>query len=336
MARYAAGIDLGGTKILTGIFEASRGLIARVKLPTCPEDGPERVVERMTGSLLQLCNEHNLEIRELEGLATGSPGVIDSERRTVYNAPNLGWKEFPLGKKLEEKLGIPVWIDNDANLAALAEYQYGYQKKYAVLIYLTASTGVGGGIIIDGQIYRGFRGGAGEFGHMTLFPNGIKCKCGNVGCLETVASGTAVAREAKALVEAGRGKAILNLAGGRLDNIDARLVAQAALDGDQEARELLNKAFDYLGIGIASLVNVFDPQAVVLGGGLASIKELWLDRIWQQVRARAFAHLLEGLEILPSALGSLSGLMGCRALLETKLGFLEGATGEILKGRGDS
>ncbi len=306
-----AGIDLGGTKILTGLFSEEGSLLEEKIAATFPEQGFGAVVEKMAQSVEGLMDQRQGEWW-LKGLAVASPGPLDCRTGVVYEAPNLGWKAAPLGQALGQRLGVPVWVENDANLAALGECRFGYPGLYSVMLYVTVSTGVGGGIIIDDQIYRGADGGAGEFGHMTILPDGPICGCGNYGCLEALASGKAVAARAREGVDRGECLVIAEEARRQNREIDGRMVSEMAVAGDAEACRIMDQALGYLGIGIANLVNLFNPQTIVVGGGMANHPGL-LAAVREVVDRRAFKHLTDKLEILPSRLGYRAGLMGCLA-----------------------
>lgn len=307
-----AGVDLGGTKILIGLFDGQGRLLGERLTLTRPAQGFESVLDRIISGTGELMQEFSSGYKLL-GAAVGAPGPVDNRTGLVYEAPNLRWKEIPLGEVLQEALRVPVWVENDANLAALGEYTYSYPMEYEVLLYLTVSTGIGGGVIINGEIYRGSDGGAGEFGHMTILPRGPVCGCGNHGCLEALASGTAVARIAREEVSQGRCVALREAVKGRCEDIDARLVSEVAGSGDPEAGRIMDEAIDYLGIGVANLVSLFNPRVIVIGGGLSSYTGL-LDRVEKVVKERTFDRLNENLKILPARLGGRAGLMGCLAL----------------------
>ncbi|MGE5370766.1 MAG: ROK family protein [Solirubrobacterales bacterium] len=307
-----AGIDLGGTKILSGIFGDAGEVLGTDERPTPCDCGPDGVVGCMMESLGGLLGQLNLSPGDLKGLVVGSPGPLDPETGIVHQTPNLpGWEQVPLAAMLTGRLKIPVALENDANLAALAEQAIGYAGRHQVLLYLTVSTGIGGGLILGGSIFHGAHGAAGEFGHMTVEPNGPMCNCQNRGCLEMMASGTAVARAGRLLVGGGYAGRLAELTGDDPSLIDARMVAEAARQGDGAAERILLEAFDYLGIGIANLVNALNPNAVVLGGGLMQVGERYYERIWEQLRQRTYPRLRHGLEILPSRLGPAAGLLGC-------------------------
>lgn len=312
-----AGVDLGGTKILAGIFDDRGQTLGKSQIPTEAARGLDAVLEKLTGLIAELRSRY-APGDKLRGVVVAAPGPLNSETGVVYEAPNLKWRDVPLREMLQEILQVPVWIDNDGNLAALGEYTYGYPQEYRMLLYLTVSTGIGGGIIINGEIYRGIDGGAGEFGHMTIVRDGPVCGCGNRGCLEALASGTAVARAAREEVSRGRMAALREAVKGCLENIDARLVAELAAAGDGEAVRLMEEAIGYLGIGVANLVNLFNPQAIVIGGGMSGYRGLF-PRVEKAVKERSYSSLSRNLKILPARLGSEAGLMGCLALAGRKI-----------------
>ncbi|NMA63813.1 MAG: ROK family protein [Syntrophomonadaceae bacterium] len=316
---WMAGIDLGGTKILTGLADADGRLVAEVEVATCAEQGSAAVVGRMAETVKQLLEQVGAEEEELAGMVAASPGPLNPVTGVVYYPPNLGWCEFPLREALADIFPVPIEIENDASLAALAEYRYGYGGRYDPLLYMTVSTGVGGGIVIDGSIYHGAGGAAGEFGHMKLLPDGPLCGCGCRGCLETLASGTAMARQARELAERGQGKRMLELAGNCPEEITARTVGEVARGGDAEAGEIILRTGRWLGIGLANLVNIFDPAAIVLGGGAAlGLGALLLDPAREEMKRQVMRGLGKKTEILPAKLGGRSGLLGCLALAEQK------------------
>jgi glucokinase len=310
--KLLVGVDLGGTKILSGLFDPQGRLVAEELLLTEAEWGMEHVFHLIQAGIDHLLQQGGVGWKQLGAIVVGAPGPVNSDTGCLYHAPNLGCTDVFLGRQLEEIYNVPVWLDNDANLAALGEYVYGYPDQFPIMLYITISTGVGGGIIMNGEVYRGADGGAGEFGHMVLKPRGLPCRCGARGCLETLASGTAVAREAQRLVASGRGQAMARLLSDDMPAIDARTVMRAAMEGDREARDILNRAFRYLGIGVANLVNVLNPHAVVIGGGLAT-HEYGFDIVAREVAKRTFLPLHNNLKILPSRLGARAGLMGCLA-----------------------
>jgi glucokinase len=221
---------------------------------------------------------------------------------------------MPIRQVLEQRLSLPVVLDNDANLAALGEHVYGAGRGEDNMVYITVSTGIGGGLILGGRLYHGFADGAGEFGHMTLLPNGPLCGCGNRGCLESLASGTAIARDARDLAACGRGEQILAAAGGDPASITAITVATAAAAGDAVAQSIIARAARYLGIGIANIINLLNPSLVVLGGGVMNIGELVWQNLRPEVQARGLEAARTSTRIAAAELSGHAGVMGAIAL----------------------
>jgi glucokinase len=247
------------------------------------------------------------------GVAT--PGPIDAPRGVVTATPNLpGWRDVPLGRMIQEEFGLPTYLENDANAAALAEQRFGAGRGADDMIYVTASTGIGGGFILDGRLYRGATGAAAEVGHMTILPHGPRCGCGNRGCLEALASGAAIAREARERIARGVPTLMAELAEGDLDHISAKMVAQAAEQGDAEAREIIDAAMTYLGVGMANLVNILNPQLLVIGGGLTKMGPRLFDPVRRAVDRQAFSATAFAVEIKRAELGEEVGLLGAAAV----------------------
>lgn len=308
MSRYGA-VDVGGTKIAVGIADAEGQLVASESFPTAPERGSEVVIAEIAGRLRALAG---VEVLTAVGIACVGP--LDLATGEVVNAPNLqGWGRVPIVAMLRDMLCVPVVIDNDANLAALAEYRHGAGQGARVLLYVTVSTGIGGGIVIDGKLLRGLGGAAGELGHQTLRPDGPACGCGNTGCLEALASGTAISREARSAIAANRGAMLLALAGSA-EALHAGHVAQAALHGDQAATAIWDAAMQDLAIGLGNVITVLAPDRLVIGGGVAQAG----DQLLAPLRAGLARHVkmvpLAGLDIRLADLGPEVGLVGAAAL----------------------
>jgi glucokinase len=322
---FVVGVDLGGTKIYTAAADLRGQILAEVKIPTEAAGGLERVLGRVVASVRQVEREAGAGGRA-GALGIGVPGPMDPFRGVVYQAPNLGWRDVPLKELLEERLGFPVYIDNDANLAALGEHVLGAARGVDDVVYVTVSTGIGGGLILKGELYYGAFFGAGEIGHMTVDPRGPLCRCGNRGCLESLASGTAVARLAEELVEKGKGKGILKVAGSK--KITARSVSLAAAAGDPEALAILQKAGKSLGIGLANIVNLLNPALVVLGGGfMQSGPPLW-QAMEEELQQRVLPAARQRVRVVPASLGPRSGLLGAVVLAAGRLTGKTGKPGE--------
>jgi glucokinase len=318
-ADVVAGVDLGGTKIYTALASRSGAIESEVRLETEPGRGMQAVLRNLFHSLDRVLAVAGVPLDRLGAIGVGAPGPLDIGTGVIQEAPNLGWKETPLARLLAEKYAVPVFLDNDANLAALGEKRYGAGRDAGDLIYITVSTGVGAGLIINDRIYHGHSGAAGEIGHISADPEGPLCGCGRKGCLETLASGTALARQARQLVESGAGKRILEHAGGNPDRITARIVGEAALKGDDEAMQLVRRIGACLGAAIAGLVGLLNPSLVVIGGGVSRIGPLLFDAIEAEVMRRVMPASRQGLRIVPAALGDRSGVMGAIALAREHL-----------------
>jgi glucokinase len=233
----------------------------------------------------------------------------------VTAPPNLpGWKNVPLKRLIEEALSITAFLENDANAAALGEHRFGAGRGVQNMIYVTASTGIGGGLILNGQLYSGATGAAGEIGHMTVLPWGPYCGCGNRGCLEALASGTAIARDGRELVRRGVPTLIAELAAGNPERVTAKLVAEAADRGDIEAQEILTEAMTYLGMGMANLVNLFNPELIVIGGGLTNMGEGLFGPVRRAIERRAFPAAARAAQVVPAELGDDVGVLGAVAV----------------------
>jgi glucokinase len=307
----ACGIDVGGTKIAGGVVDESGTILEELRVESPATDVPaiEAAIEKLVA---ELRTRHRIE-----AVGVGAAGYIDKARAVVLFAPNLAWRDLDLKADLESTLGLPVVIENDANAAAWGEFQFGAGHDVDDLLLVTVGTGVGGGVVLDGSLYRGAFGVGAEIGHMRVVPGGILCGCGNRGCFEMYASGSALVREARHAARAGSLLAadLLARAGGDPDAITGPLITEAAREGDTFAREQLTSLGRWLGEGIASLAAVLDPAVVVVGGGVSAAGDLLLTPARE-----AFATQLTGrghrpmLEIRKARLGNRAGLIGAADL----------------------
>jgi glucokinase len=309
------GIDLGGTKIITALVDGKGRIIARDYRQTKAQHGPGTVVAQMTEAATNVIAESGADTTRIRGVGVAAPGPIDAESGVVTAPPNLpGWKDVPLRHLIHDRLGLPTALENDAGAAALAEHRFGAGRGTRHMIYVTASTGIGGGFILDGALYAGATGAAGEIGHMTILPHGPYCGCGNQGCLEALASGRAIAREARDRVRQGADTLVRELAGDDPERITAKLVAQAADQGDVEATNILDEAMTYLGIGMANLVNLFNPELIVIGGGLTNMGERLFGPVRSIIDQRAFPASAQAVRVAPAELGDDVGVLGAAAV----------------------
>jgi glucokinase len=302
-------VDLGGTHIRAARFSSAVPIPdAQTKIPTHASEGPEAVVARIVEAITAVLPPSQSALR----IGIGAPGPLDPAAGTILEAPNLpGFLDFPLRDRIRSHFDCPVALGNDANLAALAEWRFGAGRGTDHMLYLTISTGIGGGIISDGRLLVGARGLAAELGHMTVQPDGPRCGCGRPGHLEAVAAGPAIARRAAARVEAGE-RSSLATARNRITAAD---VGRAALDGDALAAEVVAEAAEAIGAHLADLAHAFNPEVIVIGGGVAQIGDLLFNGIDRALQD----HLMhpayaEGLRILPAQLGDDAGLVGAMVL----------------------
>jgi glucokinase len=315
------GIDLGGTKILTAVANSKGKMLSRDHSITPASRGYEAVIQSILESANHALEQADVTISELTAVGIGAPGLSNPETGVLFTSPNLpGWRDVPLRDIMQEKLNRKTFLINDANAAALGEFHFGAARGVRNFIYITLSTGIGGGIFIDGKIYSGAIGAAGEVGHMTIDDDGPICNCGNRGCWETLASGTALAREAKYRIKEGVTTSILEYAEGDIENVTAQIVQSAAENGDSLAKELIAQTGYYVGVGLANLINIFNPELIVIGGGLSNIGDMLLKPAFKVAGERAYRESFRATRFVSAGLGRNSGVLGAAAfaLQETK------------------
>jgi glucokinase len=320
--RYLIGVDLGGTKIMAGaLSEDGRQHHGMRSIPTQPEQGPQMVIERLIalieGVILDTMAETDAARRDFVGIGVGAPGPLDRKQGLVVVAPNLGWRNVPLRDIVSARLGIPVTIDNDANCATLGEWWQGAAQGAKTVVGFTIGTGIGGGIVIDGKLFHGASDVAGEIGHTTIELNGRHCKCGNYGCLEAYASGPAIATRAREVLVREESASLLpTMVDGDFDQITAQTVYDAAQNGDAVAQEVVRDTARYLGAGIASLLNILNPDTVVVAGGVTAAGEALFGPLRAEVRRRAFRPAVEAVRIVPAELPGTAGVVGAVAVFK--------------------
>ena len=314
-------IDLGGTKIASAIISNEGDVLARDYRLTLADEGVEPVISRILLAIEHLVKKCKVGLSQLDSISIAAAGAIDSERGLVTSSPNLpGWHDVPLRGVVRERFGLDTFLVNDASAAAMGEHRLGVGRGTTNLIYITVSTGIGGGIIINDRLYLGTSGAAGEIGHMTIDVNGPRCYCGNYGCLEEMASGRAIAREAIRRIRDGENSALTDIVAGKIEDITAKEVSQAAQGGDRLALEVVSQAANYLGVGIVNVVNIFNPEMIVIGGSVAKMGELLLNPVRQLVREKAFELSAQAVPIVPAGLGDDVGLLGAAVFaLEQRL-----------------
>lgn len=312
----AIGVDVGGSKILAVRTGRDGGILDRAEAPT-PADDQEATMARMIEAVGALMTG------EVLAVGIGAAGMVDVAHGVLRFAPNLAWRDLPIADRMRSALGVPCQLDNDANVAAYAEFRFGAGRGYRYVLLVTVGTGIGGGIIADGRMFRGAHGFAAEIGHVVVEPFGPVCGCGNHGCWEQVASGNAIGRLGREAAREDPASTISRLAGGEPDAVTGATVTRAALEGDPAATAILGVVGTRLGIGIAGLVNVLDPQVVVVGGGAIAAGDLLLE----PARA-AYTDTVEGpawrpsVPIVAAQLGPDAGAVGAAALALEELGRL--------------
>ncbi|MDR1256896.1 MAG: ROK family protein [Spirochaetaceae bacterium] len=287
-------MDIGGTKTSGALFSADGTLVDDYVFTAESQTfrGEEAVYQNSKGVLEHLLAHFALEKADIAGIGVGSPGPLDAENGVIIHAPLMGWRNFPIVKRLEQDFHVPVRLDNDGNLGALAEQRSGVAKGLKNVLYMTVSTGCGGGFVLNGELYHG-HGGAGEIGHITIDPDGLPCPCGSSGCFELYASGTAMIRMMREDMEKGVTSRVFALAGGDGEKLCGELLHRAAAEGDAYALNLLRGEGRFLGLGIANLFNMLDPDMIVLGGGVTKSRAFFHDELMNTVKRYCIQHITE-------------------------------------------
>lgn len=314
LSKLLCGIDLGGTKINTGLITPRGEIVANIIIDTIAAEGQDAVIERMIKSVYSVMEMANVTTAGIEGIGIGVPGLIDSWEGLVIEAANLdGWENVPIVDIFTKEFKLPIKLENDANAAAIGEYLFGSGRGSEDFIYVTVSTGIGGGAILDGKLYSGSSSNATEIGHSMIDFNGPKCKCGNSGCFETFASGTAIARFAKERIETGEATIIKELAGD--GPIKAEHVFEANLLGDKVAAEIIENEAFYLGIGLANVLAFYNPEKISIGGGVSSQWNILEERVNKVISERALKPNAKICKIVKAQLGKNVGLLGAAGLV---------------------
>ena len=311
--RYIVGVDLGGTNIVVGtVAQDGSEILGIESAPTAAEKGPDAVVDR----IVELVRRSIAQSpgKEIAGVGIGSPGPLDTKTGVVILTPNLGWHNMPLRDRVAKGVGLPTELDNDANCAVFGEWWRGAARGAEHVVGLTIGTGIGGGIVLGGDIYHGASDMAGEVGHMTIDSTGRRCKCGNYGCLEAYASGPQIAARAVEGIESGADSALPRYVGGDLSKVTAQVVYEAAHDGDEYADEVVRDTAKFLGAGVASILNIFNPQVVVICGGVTLAGDKLFVPLRSEVKRRAFKPAVDACRIVPGELTGTAGVWGAAAV----------------------
>jgi glucokinase len=319
--RWIVGVDLGGTNISVGLVPIHGGEVLGLRtVPTEAVRGAKFVVDRMVSlvedAIEEVTSAHGTSRHAIAGVGIGSPGPLDRKTGTVINTPNLGWRNFPLRDLIANAVKLPCTLDNDANCATYGEWWLGAGRGTRTLVGLTLGTGIGGGIVLNGEIYHGCSDVAGEIGHMTIDSNGRKCKCGNYGCLEQYASGPAIALRAVEGLESGAESILVDMVDGRLEDITAATVFEATVHEDAYATEVMKDTAKFLGAGVASIINILNPEMVVIAGGVTRAGDHLFTPLIAEVRRRAFRSAQECCRIVPAELPGTAGVVGAAGVFK--------------------
>ncbi len=314
-AYYVVGVDLGTLNTIAGVVDLEGKIVEIVEHPTNGEKNRGDIIERVKAAIHEVINISGINVQKIAGIGLAVPGLVDSKRGVMLITPNFGWKDTPLGQILEEEFHTPTFIDNNANAMALGEAEFGIGRGVRNFICVNVGMGIGSGVIINREIYRGETECTGEIGHTTVDYNGPKCNCGNNGCLEVMAAGPAIARRAVKAIRKGRETVITELVKDNLNQITAAIVAQAASQGDKLAREIMEKTGEYLGTGIANVINLFNPQMVVIGGGVSQAGDLIFNPLKKTMKKRAFPVPAKAVEIVTPSLGRDCTVIGAATLV---------------------
>lgn len=313
--KYYLGIDVGGTKVAVGLVTGEGRVLSHVREPTAEARRSPGILASLVRLSRRAAAEAGVEWGSLAAAGIVLPGPTDPRGPTMLAAPTIPELEgVPLSPSLGVELGLPLAGDNDANAIALAEARFGAARGARVAVYLTISTGIGGGVVADGQLFRGASGTAGEFGHLVVEPDGEPCACGGAGCLETVASGPAIARRARRLLPRHPESVLADRSWRAGRSWDAHLLADAARQGDAMALHVWEDVGERLGLAVASIINLFDADCVVLGGGVMGAADLLLPTLRQVAAERAMPVLGRPVSVAPAALGEDAGIVGAAAL----------------------
>lgn len=309
--RCAVGIDLGGTNIFAALVDENGRMIATEKQKTLAVEGAEAVMGRMYAITRRLLAQAGG--RQVMGIGLGIPGLLDREAGVSLSSPNMKWYGVPVKTPFLREFGLPVEMDNDVRVHAIGELLFGAGRGHRDFLLITLGTGIGSGIVLGGDLYRGPHGLAGEFGHQTMVRNGPQCGCGNYGCLEALCSGPGITRRAREAVAAHAGGSLLKAMA--LEAVNAHTVAQAARDGDQLARQIYEEVGEDLGIALGNYFNLMGPELVIIGGGVSLAGEVLFEPIRRTVLNRTMDLVRRSVRIVPAALGDEAGAVGAAAMV---------------------
>ncbi len=314
-AGYIIGVEIGVDFILAILTDFKAHVLWKRREDTDPAEGQEAILAKALDMVRQALKASESTHTPVLGIGIGVPGLVDIFSGILLFAPNLRWRDVPLREVFSQEFDVPVFVDNDANVAALGEKYFGAAQHNKDFVYLSIGVGLGGGIVLDGQLYRGIGGYAGEIGHMTIMSNGERCNCGNQGCWETLVSQTAVVNRVRKAVEAGNASRVSQLVKGHLERISIPIIVEAAEEGDRVARQALEETGLYLGIGIANLINAFNPELIIFGGVMSLANDYLLPAVEKTLDGRSLAWPRQMARVMASSYGPDACVMGGVALV---------------------
>lgn len=317
MVKNRIGIDVGGTNVKIALVDSNGKIGYSNTIPTRAEMGYEYTINNMKQAIRDLLTETKLSAKDIEGIGFGLPGQVDFKSGVVRLITNIpGWVEIPLAKMIEDEFHIPTRIDNDVRCAALGELNFGAGKGCQNLICITVGTGIGSGLIVNGKLVRGAANAAGEIGHIKLqMHDGPICGCGDTGCMEAFASGPAIVAMAEDYIKGGKSTKFREMANG--NDITPFIVAEAAKAGDAVAKRIFTRMGEYIGIGMASVVNLLNPERIIVGGGVADAGDILMTPLKETIKKRAMKIAGETVEVVPAQLGNTAGVIGASLLIES-------------------
>ena len=309
------GVDLGGTKIMAGVFDEKIESLGITKISTKADRGAAAVVDRIARCVADAADECDLTLEDIKAVGIGAPGAVDPDKGVVIFAPNLAWENVPLQKQLEKKLDLPVFLENDCNVATLGVYEHELEAKPADVVGIFMGTGIGGGLIVNHEIYSGFNKTAGEIGHMVIEVDGPKCGCGNRGCFEALASRNAIFQKIKTAVREGQKTELTEMLGADLADMRSGHLRKAIRRGDKFVQEVVQNAARYAGIAVGNIINLFNPEVVIMGGGVVeALEDEIMPTISKTALEGALPGTVKGIRIMPTRLADNAGIIGAAVL----------------------
>ncbi|MFP4362892.1 MAG: ROK family protein [Spirochaetia bacterium] len=317
---FVIGFDLGGTKMLSAVLNEKNEIIAKVKRRTKGQEGNEEVVDTIIDCIKESMKKADIKKSDISGIGIACPGILNRDEGVLEHTPNLGFENFPLREKIQKKIDIPILIENDVNAGTYGEFKHGAGKGFENVIGLFPGTGVGGGLILNGKLFIGAEGNAGELGHMIIQVDGPLCGCGQYGCLEALASRTAITKEAVALSSAGNAPEMYEIAGTDFKDYRSKVFAKAIEKKSGPIIQVIKRSAWFMGIAMGNLVNILNPQGFILGGGLVEkLGNFYIDEAEKSMRDHCMPGMAKNVQVLEASLGDDAVFMGCASLVREYL-----------------